>query len=430
MAAAATTTHTVEFISLPVAISRREYVGKPSPAKEFARFMKAPPFYMGTHEVSLRVGHGEPLPDMPVDPVWLAECNAFLMGLDHRDAILIDHYLSYQYSSYLRTHRGSGYTDFCVPVDTRDIRSWAVLALLCSGHPDEAEGFAKFVKEQFTVRASDAFCDALWKIATATATASSRREMEKSIHKNMATLERRGLTKLLRNIAPDSPFRAAHKTSVMKEGGIRFYTMYTRFAFQLVDLLAEASQPSALFHELDARAQAAFAIDMAAFRKTRSYVKRYAIFSKYVYYFKASNHMRPVLKAAVERVQALFERVPPLRKPLTVYRGVVDNAWVKKGTMVLKGLTSTTLRALIGSLYADEQRRCCLMRIHVPAGRRVLPTLGLTDGNYHMEIVLPDNAAISRTTGPEMQHVRGEDWPHWFQSNKGNPMWVYDFAMD
>ena len=428
---AAATTHTVDYISLPVAISRREYVdrtisAKESACKEFARFIKAPPFYMGTHEVALRVGHGEPLPDMTVDPAWLAECNAFLMGLDHRDAILIDHYLSYPYSIYMRNHRMI-YTDFCVPVENSDIRSQAVLALMCSGHPADAEGFARFVKEQFTVQASDAFCDALWKIAAA----SPKGEMEKSIRKNMATLERRGLTKLLRNIASDSPFRAAHKASVMKkERHMRFYSMYTRFAFQLVDLLAAAAQPSSLFHELDARAQAAFDADMAAFRKTRSYVKRYAIFSKYLYYFKASENMRGVLQAAIERVNAMFERVPPLRKPLTVYRGVVDKVWVKKGAMTLKGLTSTTLRALIGSWYANEERRCCLMRIHVPAGRKVLPILGLTDGNYHMEVLLPDKTAISRVARPEMQHVRDEDWPHWYQSGKGKPMWVYDFSMD
>lgn len=422
---AAATTHTVDYISLPAAISRREYVDRTT-AEEFARFMKAPPFYMGTHEVSLRVGHGEPLPDMTVDPAWLAECNAFLMGLDHRDAILLDHYLSYPYSIYMRNHRMI-YTDFCVPVETSDIRSQAVLALMCSGHPTDAAGFARFVKAQFTVTASDAFCAALWKIVTTAPDG----EMEKSIRKNMATLERRGLTKLLRNIAPDSPFRAAHKASVAKnEGHMRFYTRYTRFAFQLVDLLAAAAQPSSLFHELDTRAQAAFDADMTTFRKTRSYVKRYAIFSKYLYYFKASENMRGVLQAAIERVNAMFERVPPLRKPLTVYRGVQGTAWVKKGAMVLKGLTSTTLRALIGSLYADEERRCCLMRIHVPAGRKVLPILGLTDGNYHMEVLLPDKAAISRVARPEMQNVRDGDWPHWHQSDKGKPMWVYDFSMD
>jgi hypothetical protein len=178
----------VKYVDLPVVLSRpREYKWGDDDSsllrKEFEHFLKAPPFVRGMHPVSLRVGSGEDLPDIDdVDGEWLQECNEFMMHLDHRDAILLDRFSTYDYEDFFmegnelaQEDQGLKYLDLCMFGSDEDkISGLMALALACSSLRDKKPSskkpsaeFVKFVRDQFSAKTevSLAFCDLMWEIS-------------------------------------------------------------------------------------------------------------------------------------------------------------------------------------------------------------------------------------------------------------------------
>jgi len=419
------------------------------------------------HPVSLRVGSGEDLPDIDdVDGEWLQECNEFMMHLDHRDAILLDRFSTYDYEDFFmegnelaQEDQGLKYLDLCMFGSDEDkISGLMALALACSSLRDKKPSskkpsaeFVKFVRDQFSAKTevSLAFCDLMWEISLNIPKPSGDgdgdllhylrfdlNELQHSIRLKLEQLEgatNGGITPLLESMAPASELRAKHKECVVvlleDTHNSGYYKTYTRYAFQHVDLMK--SHKNDMFHTevFDEPTQAAFDADMVAFKKTSSYAARFAIFAKYIYYYKSSEFMPRVINAAVERLDSIFKRLPPLKKPLVVYRKVADIKLMKKHQLI--GFTPTSLR----TTKPWSREKCCLMRLHIPAGNRVFPAFGITDPNNHMKIVLPHMSQITemkkseKNPNPALLYVRDQNWPREAHSEKGKPMWVYDFRV-
>lgn len=101
-----------------------------------------------------------------------------------------------------------------------------------------------------------------------------------------------------------------------------------------------------------------------------------------------------------ETIDAVFERVPPLKRPIVVWRNI--NIKLKNYTHL--GYTSTTTIApnadidTPATLEVDQREPiCCKYQITVPSGAKVLPLQMYSNAPHECEILLPRNAIFTCT---------------------------------
>lgn len=90
-----------------------------------------------------------------------------------------------------------------------------------------------------------------------------------------------------------------------------------------------------------------------------------------------------ILEQFVADMGHIFKRVPALPAPLTVYRGTREPAPKRRA-----GYISTSLSKAVAEEFVDEDTKCCLQTIDLPAGARVLPMFMITRYEAELEILL------------------------------------------
>jgi hypothetical protein len=100
-------------------------------------------------------------------------------------------------------------------------------------------------------------------------------------------------------------------------------------------------------------------------------------------------------------IRAMFHNVPPLPSDTYVYRGVRFNEEqrnaVESGFMVWKGFVSTSIKCTIGSNFNWSMWNndpCCVFRIHIPQGSRVLPLTDVSVFKHESEILLDHDTSL------------------------------------
>jgi hypothetical protein len=438
----------VRYTSIPVLETNFDRASESHGRASFTKFMKTPPFHYAMYDTSLRYVKGDPFPDTIPDPVWLNRCNEFIMGLDRRDSILI---AGYEPDVYAKAGGGSeskmDVKDECIIDATRNSQIDAIKALiLClakhrHGINNDISPTGTdhaFIGEQFTKTPSSEFCRRICRLLDNRIEHFKKKKNrldqyilidKDDIMESMKMLNAAGAEDLfVHHIAASSVLREKHKS--LSEP-VEFMHATRGFAFQYIDLLDNAIKKGTaadLFHTDAFNLRDALAADIAAFKKTRSAATRFEIFTKYAYYFRASRYLDEVVRAGFERFNRICRELPPLRKPLVVYMGVRNSAYLKRRTW--PGPTMTTLNAYDAiSDIGDSYAKCCLARITIPAGNRVL--LLPATGN-ELRIALPHMTQVAKaaaTESPTLTHVHDAYWPLLGMARRGDPMWVYDLVV-
>lgn len=103
-------------------------------------------------------------------------------------------------------------------------------------------------------------------------------------------------------------------------------------------------------------------------------------------------------KDIVNDLDTLFRKIPPLTEPLVVYRGkkydVIDN--------VDPTFPSTSLFEEVAIDFTDKMNRCCLLKITVSPGSKILPLHGFSVTRDEYEILL-DRGGTFIVTGSEIR---------------------------
>lgn len=96
----------------------------------------------------------------------------------------------------------------------------------------------------------------------------------------------------------------------------------------------------------------------------------------------------PVYAQFISRIDKAFAQVPPLSKPLVVYRGIKHEF----SCGVFLGYFSTTERLSVALEFANRDAAWTyLLQINVPKGFRVLPLEKITKNHDEWEVLLPRN---------------------------------------
>lgn len=445
------TTIAITYVDLPVVKVKNLSTNT---VKAFDQFMRGPPFDLVMHGTTLRHPAADirrrarVLNDGDVDVGWLNACNRHMMGMPHRDAILLYDYTDGMYNASLRSN-GLLHTrmkDFKGNTDMFDLGDllapaprfghpgvFLVLTLLSTAtHPvTEETAFRETAQRLFVVPLSKGVLLALWEMARAC--------LEKGDDKIACIDHRRTAFKTLKRLkfvqtCTWENLSRAGKRAVHREveRDLAEYTSAAfkptfRFAFQLMDLIEGCEGDKGdLFYDMPPPVAARFDRDMRAFHRTSSPPAKFRLFMRYRFYFRMNANFPRVVEAATARLLGVFPTMPPLRVPLTVYRGIRDRTWMRqgRGSITWQGMVSTTLSTETAFLYMAGAS-CCFMRMHVPPGFRVIPNMGLTSGNNHIEVLLPHLTTVRTRRGHSSPvHIMPEVWPR--VTTLEPPIVVYD----
>lgn len=101
----------------------------------------------------------------------------------------------------------------------------------------------------------------------------------------------------------------------------------------------------------------------------------------------------------IRNIDWAFAHAPPLKSELIVYRGIREPNQIENTSW-----SSTSLTIKYVHSYAGEG--CCILKITVPAGNKVLPMFVLSD--YTEEEILLDRGAKFTTVGKEIIDYDGK----------------------
>ncbi len=101
------------------------------------------------------------------------------------------------------------------------------------------------------------------------------------------------------------------------------------------------------------------------------------------------SEISPSVKKHVENIITAFRDVPPLREPIIVYRGKLSDKIYSD-----KAFLSTSL---IMETTQDFSRECCVFKITVSAGSKVLPIENFSIKASEQEILLDRNGKLEKT---------------------------------
>ena len=441
------TTIAIAYVNLPVVKVKHLSTNT---VKAFEQFMHGPPFDLAMHGSTLRHPaadvrrRAQVLDDGDVDVGWLNACNRHMMGMPHRDAILLYDYTDGMYNASLRKngmlrHRMKDSKGNADMFDLGDLLAPAprfghpgvflVLTLLSTHPVTEETAFRETAQRLFVAPLSKGVLLALWEMARACL---KNGDDDKGNHRRTAfkTLKR---LKFVETCTWENLSRAG-KLAVQKEveRDLAEYTSAAykplfRFAFQLMDLIDDCEGcESDLFYDMPPPVAARFDRDMLAFHRTSSPPAKFRLFMRYRFYFRMNANFPRVVEAATARLLDVFPKMPPLRAPLTVFRGIYDRKWMRQGhgPITWQGMVSTTLSTETAFNYTGGAS-CCFMRMHVPPGFRVIPNMGLTSGIDHMEVLLPHLTTVrTRREHSPPVHIMPEVWPRVTTLNP--PIVVYD----
>ncbi len=119
------------------------------------------------------------------------------------------------------------------------------------------------------------------------------------------------------------------------------------------------------------------------------------------YYENVNNYLRygnagdvdiDKLKQVIKNIDRAFESVPPLQTEMVVYRGQRDD------TFNTKSYTSTTVEPRRTQDFLNFATECCMYRITVNPGSKILPLRNVSSMGYENEILLDRNGIMGGVT--------------------------------
>jgi ADP-ribosyltransferase exoenzyme len=410
----------VEYTDLPVVVPTKTIMEFTDTREYLRQFLKAKPFKEVLHPYSLEFVHKKGVAgDKFIDTNWLHACNKHLLSLSHEDALLLTSYRSIGFNEFLRHE----HTLFCFinfDFDTFEKKKQFLQCIFIYKEFKKEEDVKAFFQKQVQKKLPEELVKELFENVS-----------NNDIH--MKRLQQKGVDEWFQGLSYKSPiFRFLPRRQTQQHWILVFF-FYTRFAFQYVEILAKVPNKEYLFNTqyFSPTMRKTFSQDMRSFERSRGVLARFEYIYRYVYYIK-QHVFESVLEHATAKMESIFASFPPLRKSMAVYRGVPEKKWAKK-LRSWSGLISTTLRASIASWYTAPVGDCCLLTLHIPHGNKVIPILGLTDGNYHMELLLPHNTKVKlRNNKAKRIVVHGEEWPRESMQEKGRILkhYVFDVLPD
>lgn len=116
----------------------------------------------------------------------------------------------------------------------------------------------------------------------------------------------------------------------------------------------------------------------------RNSIKNYTIDSTSIneYYRGLNKSPRHQTLKDVENIDKAFEHISPIRKPIEVYRGqsIID--------FDTKAVTSTSTKLEIAMSFTSTSKNCCLFKITISPGSKVLPLESFSENQGEYEILL------------------------------------------
>lgn len=120
-------------------------------------------------------------------------------------------------------------------------------------------------------------------------------------------------------------------------------------------------------------------------------------------YDKINNYMRfgggkyiAQVHDSIKLIDKAFENSPPLTQDVVVYRGIRSSYQIE-GEFVEKAFTSTSVNLSI-ALEFNNNSKCCIFKINVPKGKKVLPLVNCSENASELEVLLPKNSTFKIKT--------------------------------
>lgn len=92
----------------------------------------------------------------------------------------------------------------------------------------------------------------------------------------------------------------------------------------------------------------------------------------------------------IQQIDSAFAHAPPLTNDIIVYRGIRSSFNIHHD-FTEKAYTSTSDELDI-AIDFNGRRKCCVFRIHVPKGQKILPLITCSENKSEAEILLPRNS--------------------------------------
>lgn len=119
-------------------------------------------------------------------------------------------------------------------------------------------------------------------------------------------------------------------------------------------------------------------------------------------------HIREAVQAFVGELDHVFQKCPSLGHDLVVYRGIKER--IVQKTWMDKSYVSTTIHPLHAFLYKNPRDACCVQRIVVPSGIKVLFLEGISSFKKEWEILLPRGLTFRLVEEQTRQVPCFSDW--------------------
>ena len=132
-------------------------------------------------------------------------------------------------------------------------------------------------------------------------------------------------------------------------------------------------------------------------------------YTKDIYYESINKALRKGQKIRDDRekqivvdIMIAFELIPPIERPITVYRGIGEEP------IALNKAFMSTSRS-IGRAKQFTGMDCCLLKILVPPGSKIIPLWSISSHGYEQEILLPLGGSLVVTKVIEEKPMKTYD---------------------
>jgi len=93
---------------------------------------------------------------------------------------------------------------------------------------------------------------------------------------------------------------------------------------------------------------------------------------------------------SVKLIDQAFKNAPPLTQDVITFRGIRSSYQIE-GDFTEKAYTSSTVDLSV-ALEFNNNNKCCIFKIHISKGTRVLPLVDCSDNASELEVLLPRNS--------------------------------------
>lgn len=99
---------------------------------------------------------------------------------------------------------------------------------------------------------------------------------------------------------------------------------------------------------------------------------------------------------SVKLIDNAFKNAPPLTQDVTTFRGIRSSYQIESD-FIEKAYTSSSVDLSVAMEF-NNKSKCCIFKILVPKGTRVLPLVDCSDNASELEVLLPKNSKFKITS--------------------------------